>query len=126
MATVSTTGGPNPTVYTNVTGGITSGTFTSGAFTSTGNITISGGLTTSSWGSPKSGTLAIVGDKPTIKLDEGEIDLKLLLTMMKQMQSILCIIEEDIKQHEKYPALKDLYDQFRMVEAMVKAEEDGD
>jgi hypothetical protein len=115
MAT-SYTSGSNSTVYTTVTSNLTT----------SGNITLSGSLGSwngATWGVPPA-KLAIAGEKPTIKLDEGEIDLKLLLTMMKQMQSILCIIEEDIKQHEKYPALKDLYDQFRVVEAMVKADED--
>jgi hypothetical protein len=95
----------------------------------TGGITLSsnstwqhGGYLTSTGTS--TATLSVSGKRPVIRIEEGDIDLKLLLTMMQKIQAILCIIEEDIKQHEKYPALKELYDQFKIVEAMVKAEDD--
>ncbi len=36
----------------------------------------------------------------------------------------LKIIEPDIAKHEKYPALKDLYDQYKMIEKMIGDEKD--
>jgi hypothetical protein len=82
------------------------------------------------WSSVTAGTLAtsgqisLSGPKPAIKTDRGEIDLNLLLDMMSQIKDILCIVQERVDLNEEYPALKNIYDQYRIVEEMVKSDKE--
>ena len=67
--------------------------------------------------------ISMPGAGAKITVDSGVIDLNVLALMMKQINDILCIVREDQELHERYPALKDIYDQYRVVEAMVRSEE---
>jgi len=49
------------------------------------------------------------------KVDNLDANVTLIVERLK-------IIEADFEKHEKYPALKDLYDQYKMIESMI----DGD
>lgn len=53
-----------------------------------------------------------------------------LLKRMDLIEEKLLILQNNIEKHEKYPALKDLYDQYKMIEAIIgddiKKEENED
>ncbi len=70
-----------------------------------------------------SAKISMPGPKAVIEVDGGTIDLNMLATMMKHMQDILCLVRDNAELHENYPALKDIYDQYRVVETMVRSED---
>lgn len=70
-----------------------------------------------------SSSIKLEGPDAKLVCDEGEIKLNDLVLLMRNLQDVLCVIRENADLNEKYPALKNLYDQFRMVEKMVKSEE---
>lgn len=65
-------------------------------------------------------TINLTGPSPSIKIDDGEIDLRELLFLMREMKERLLILEEKMAMHDEYPALKNIYDQYKVVEALVK------
>lgn len=65
-------------------------------------------------------SVSTVNSRPCVMLPDGDvIDLKILSVMMKKMEAILMVIEEDMVRHEQYPALKEIYDQYKIVEKMI-------
>jgi hypothetical protein len=109
-----------------MTATLTNATF-SGASITGANITGSNSFGTSSVGTFRpvpSGTIHISGSDPKIITEDGEINLRELIGMMKDIRDRLLIIEENMKRHDDYPALKSIYEQYRVVEALVNAEDD--
>jgi len=62
------------------------------------------------------GDAMIKTKKHTINLDE-------MAVMMETLKERLLILTPNFEMHEKYPVLKDLYDQYKVVEAMLKEED---
>lgn len=62
------------------------------------------------------GDAMIKTKKHTINLDE-------MAVMMETLKERLLILTPNFEMHEKYPVLKDLYEQYKVVEAMLKEDE---
>lgn len=58
-----------------------------------------------------------------IKTKKNTINLDEMAEMMNTLKERLLILTPNFEQHEKYPALKDLYDQYKVMEAMLKEED---
>lgn len=58
-----------------------------------------------------------------IKTKKNTINLDEMATMMATLKERLLILTPNFEQHEKYPVLKDLYEQYKLVEAMLKEDE---
>ena len=58
-----------------------------------------------------------------IKTKKNTINLDEMAEMMNTLKQRLLILTPNFEQHEKYPALKDLYDQYKVMEAMLKEED---
>jgi hypothetical protein len=110
----------------------------SGAVGATGSFTLpSGTLGVGSlspqWSSINSGTTSIStsvlsimaeGDGDAmIKTKKNTINLDEMATMMETLKKRLLILTPNFEQHEKYPVLKDLYEQYKVVEAMLKEDD---
>ena len=52
--------------------------------------------------------------------------LKELKNRLDTMEARLLILHENVENHEQYPVLKDLYDQYKMVEAMLSGPKKDD
>ena len=111
--TVSTTGVP--------TGGasyIPSGTPT-GIYNPNQTYTISSG------GLSNYGTIHIQGQNPTIATDKVKIDLNELGELINVLKERFLIITPNFEKHEKYAALKKAYDHYKLLEAMLSGDENG-
>jgi hypothetical protein len=109
----------------------------SGAVGATGGFTLlSGTLGVASlspqWSSINSGTsmstsvLSIMAEgdgDAMIKTKKNTINLDEMATMMETLKERLLILTPNFEQHEKYPVLKDLYEQYKVVEAMLKEDD---
>jgi len=58
-----------------------------------------------------------------IKTKKNTINLDEMAVMMETLKERLLILTPNFEQHEKYPVLKDLYDQYKVVEAMLKEDD---
>jgi len=58
-----------------------------------------------------------------IKTKKNTINLDEMAEMMNTLKERLLILTPNFEQHEKYPVLKDLYEQYKVVEAMLKEED---
>ena len=58
-----------------------------------------------------------------IKTKKNTINLDEMADMMNTLKERLLILTPNFEQHEKYPVLKDLYEQYKVVEAMLKEED---
>jgi hypothetical protein len=58
-----------------------------------------------------------------IKTKKNTINLDEMAVMMDTIKERLLILTPNFEQHEKYPILKDLYEQYKVVEAMLKEED---
>ncbi len=92
-----------------------------GCFTvSSGNLTINSGATS------KNAQLTVQGKNPKIVTDRGEIDLDHLVDFVKKAEEILCMVRADQERLERYPALQEAYDHYRIIDALCRGDEDGD
>lgn len=131
------------TINTHGSGGGAGTTYTvvpplgSGAVGATGSFAIpSGTLGIASlspqWSSISSGTamstsiLSIMAEgdgDAMIKTKKNTINLDEMATMMNTIKERLLILTPNFELHEKYPVLKDLYEQYKVVEAMLKEDD---
>lgn len=58
-----------------------------------------------------------------IKTKKNTINLDEMAVMMETVKERLLILTPNFELHEKYPVLKDLYEQYKVVEAMLKEED---
>jgi hypothetical protein len=58
-----------------------------------------------------------------IKTKKNTINLDEMAMMMETVKERLLILTPNFEQHEKYPILKDLYEQYKVVEAMLKEDD---
>ena len=99
-----------------------------------GNITITGatgnngayftssGVNGASWtsfSSQPSISIANEGGKNVIKTDKHEIDLDELGDIMETLKKRLLILTPNFEQMEKYPMLKELYDEYKAMEKLL-------
>lgn len=73
-----------------------------------------------------SAVMEFTGTKPIIRTQAGEIDLELLAETVKQLSNVLCVLNVHMSTLDKYPALQSAYDNFRLLEKLVKSDEDID
>jgi len=57
--------------------------------------------------------------KTTIKTARSTIDIDELADMMETLKKRLLILAPNFEMHEKYPMLKELYDEYRAMEALL-------
>lgn len=76
-------------------------------------------LSTTSFKTP-SPTLTILGEKPTIVTDKHAIDLDDLAETVETLKERLLILTPQFEQHERYPALKTAYDNYKLIERMIQ------
>ncbi len=57
--------------------------------------------------------------KTTIKTAKSTIDIDELADMMETVKKRLLILTPNFEMHEKYPMLKELYDEYRALEALL-------
>lgn len=57
--------------------------------------------------------------KTTIKTAKNTIDIDELADMMKTLKKRLLILTPNFEQHEKYPMLKELYDEYKALEKLL-------
>jgi hypothetical protein len=103
-----------------------------------GTISISaggtGGTTGSVWGASQSGTwtnmstsiLSIKtegGGDAYVNTNKNKINLDEMAEVVQVVKERLLILTPNFEMHEKYPVLKDLYEQYKVVEAMLAEEE---
>ena len=109
-----------------------------------GNITlngIAGGggssgmyLTTGGWNSPNVyasnnmsttvlSIMAAGGGDALIKTHKNEINLDEMATVVSTLKERLLVLVPNFEKHEKYPALKEAYDHYKLIEALCKEEE---
>lgn len=70
-------------------------------------------------------TIDVRGYKNVVfKTDAGDVDLTLMAEMLKEMGKILCMTRESAEKLEEYPALKAAFDQYKLVEAMVRDDDE--
>jgi hypothetical protein len=145
FVTINTSGGGGGGVGTIIGGGAGT-TYTgygavpplgSGAVGATGSFTLpSGTLGIGSngpqWTSINSGTtmstsvLSIMAEgdgDAMIKTKKNMINLDEMAEVMETLKQRLLILTPNFELHEKYPALKDLYDQYKVLEAMLKEDD---
>lgn len=70
-------------------------------------------------------TISITGPNPTISTDKNEINLDEVAETMKIVRERLLIIVPEFEKHEKYEALKKAYDHYKLIEAMIRNNKDG-
>lgn len=68
-------------------------------------------------------TWAVNGAGTHAKFDELEVaghDIKKMAKDMELLKERFLILEADFEKHEKYPALKAAYEQYKLIEALLK------
>ena len=113
-----------------------------GAVGATGSFTIPSGtlgiINSSQWGtlsstssyastvSMSNSILSIMAEgdgDAMIKTKKNTINLDEMAVMMETVKERLLILTPNFELHEKYPVLKDLYEQYKVVEAMLKEDD---
>lgn len=88
-----------------------------------GNITLSGSpmYNGSSWTVSSSPAINITSNhgRSYIKTEKHEIDLDELGEMMETLKKRLLILAPNFEMHEKYPMLKELYDEYKAMEKLL-------
>jgi len=74
---------------------------------------------------PGYGTVHISGPTPSISTDKVKIDLNELGELINVLKERFLIITPNFEKHEKYAALKKAYDHYKLLEAMLSGEENG-
>lgn len=69
-------------------------------------------------------TVKITGTNPKLATDKHDIDLNELAEMMSALKSRLLILTPNFEKHEKYPVLKEAYDQYKLIEALLSDDTD--
>lgn len=64
------------------------------------------------------------GGDAIIKTNKNTVNLDEVAAMMETLKERLLIITPDFEKHEKYPALKEAYEHYKLIEAMCKEKED--
>lgn len=109
-----TLGPINPIDLGNIT--ITGAVGNSGAYLS------SNGMNASTWtigsGQP-SINIANEGGKSFIQTGKSKIDLDELAVMMETLKKRLLVLTPNFEMHEKYPMLKELYDEYKAMEKLL-------
>jgi hypothetical protein len=62
--------------------------------------------------------------KNTIKTAKSIIDIDELAEMMETLKKRLLILTPDFEKHEKYPMLKELYNEYKAMEALLSGPDD--
>jgi hypothetical protein len=91
-----------------------------------GTLTMGTGSSYTSSTSMSTSILSIMAEgngDAMIKTKKNTINLDEMAEMMNTLKERLLILTPNFEQHEKYPALKDLYDQYKVMEAMLKEED---
>lgn len=95
---------------------------TSGAVGSSGAYLSSNGMNASTWtigsGQP-SINIANEGGKSFIQTGKSKIDLDELADIMETLKKRLLILTPNFEQMEKYPMLKELYDEYKAMERLL-------
>lgn len=98
-----------------------------------GSFSVAGGAGTNSitWASnfkiAPTTSLRVHGNSPEIVLDDDtKIDLKLLARVLVEIKDVLCIIREDREKMERYPALKEAYEMFKVIDVLTEKTYSGD
>lgn len=101
---------------------------TSAISISGGTVNIAGGTVTGAKTNQRATLtvpeLHVSGDKPTITTDRGAIDLNRLHDFMERAERILCLLEEDMRRHDAYPALKEAYDHYRVLDRLCRDDDE--
>jgi hypothetical protein len=87
-----------------------------------GNITLSASSTYNGpWSISSSPSINIASDsgKNYIKTEKHKIDLDELAEMMETLKKRLLILAPNFEMHEKYPMLKELYDEYKAMEKLL-------
>lgn len=95
----------------NITTGLTIGHATTNSWANGSTISFSSGDTLSA-GTTEYG-------KTTIKTAKSTIDIDELADMMETLKKRLLILTPDFEKHEKYPMLKELYNEYKALEALL-------
>lgn len=101
------------------TAAVSNATISAGSFTVT-----SGSIYTSNLSFQQPPELHMKGDNPRIITDKGEIDLDQLLDIVKRAEAILCVVKADMERLDRYPALQEAYDHYRIIDALCRGDED--
>ena len=65
------------------------------------------------------------GGDAIIQTNKNKINLDEVATMMETLKQRMLIITPDFEKHEKYPALKEAYDNYKALEAMLSCTDDN-
>jgi hypothetical protein len=66
------------------------------------------------------------GGDAIIKTNKNTVNLDEIAEMMQVLKDRLLIITPDFEKHEKYPALKEAYDNYKLIEALCRDNDDDD
>jgi hypothetical protein len=102
---------------------------TSGAVGSSGAYMSSNGMNTSTWtigSSQPSINIANEGGKNIIKTAKHEIDIDELGDMMATLKKRLLILTPNFEMHEKYPMLKEIYDEYKAMEKLLSGPDNNE
>jgi len=133
---------PNP--YTASLGGFASGgggaggasgaVYISSGGVGAGTMYTSSGTGSSSWTtiqpsvSMTTSILSIMAEgdgDAMIKTKKNTINLDEMATMMETLKERMLIVTPDFEKHDKYPALKEAYDNYKALEAMLSCTDDN-
>ena len=79
----------------------------------------SNGINTFSFSAPKLNADTTEYGKTTIKTAKNTIDLDELADMMETLKKRLLILAPNFEMHEKYPMLKEMYDEYKAMEKLL-------
>ena len=109
------------------------GFFGSGGGGGSGAYLVTGGSGAGGWGttslnahSTSTTVLSIMAEgdgDAIIKTKKNEINLDEMATLMETLKERLLILTPNFEKHEKYPALKEAYEHYKLIEALCKEEE---
>lgn len=63
--------------------------------------------------------LTLCGDTPTIKTDRHSLNVDELAEFMNVMKERMLVLTPNFEKHELYPALKQAYDNYKLIERML-------
>jgi len=114
--TISFTSEPNATGY--IAQEISSITFDSNMYTASNNFTINTGNT--NWAYQQDMRAS------TISTDKHTIDIDELAEVFETVKKRLLILTPNFEMHEKYPMLKQMYDEYKAMEALLSGPESNE
>jgi hypothetical protein len=80
---------------------------------------------TYSTGSIDMSSINFGSNKSVLRTSKNEIDLDELADLLKVLKKRLLIIAPDFEKHEKYPMLKELYEEYKAMERLLSGPESG-